>query len=153
MSFMPDTAPDNRMSSTIRTGLFWLLMILLAVVLWKMASKRPNAANVRTLTYSDFMQQVDKNNVSAAKYFLAQNTAEIQGELRDQAEQFRVTVPKEAIPSLTDQLRKQGARIEVSQSTSGDWTSFIINFAPLIMLVAAWIFMMKRSQMKRGEKS
>jgi cell division protease FtsH len=153
MNSTPQTSQDGRLSPILRTVLFWLLMILLAVVLWKMTSSGPRAKNVRTLAYSEFLQQVDRNNVSAVKYFLAQNTAEIQGQLREPAEQFSVTVPKEAIPNLTDQLRKQGARIEVSQSNSGDWTNFFVNFAPLILLVAFWIFMMKQFRRKREEKS
>jgi ATP-dependent Zn protease len=151
MTFMPEPLQVGRLP-ILRTVLFWLLMILLAVVLWKMTSTGTRTKDVQTFTYSEFMQQVDRNNVSAVKYLLSQTTAEIQGQLREPAEKFNVTVPKEAIPTLTDQLRKQGASIEVSQSNSGDWTTFILNFAPLILLVAFWIFMMKRTRLKPVEK-
>jgi cell division protease FtsH len=151
MSFMPGQQDGGRLPA-VRTFLFWLLMILLAVVLWKMASNgRPNK-NVRTISYSDFLAQMEKNNVKSARYFLSQTTAEIDGELREPPEQFGVTVPKEAIPNLTDQLRKQGVRIDVAASASGDWVNFFVNFAPLILLVAFWIFMMKRYRLKREEK-
>jgi cell division protease FtsH len=153
MTFMPQPTRDGSPQPIFRIVLFWLLMIVLAVVLWEMSSANPHGKNVRTLTYSDFLEQVDRNNVSAAKYFLAQNTAETQGQLREPAEQFSVTVPKEAVPNLTDQLRKQGSRIEVSQSNSSGWTSILVNFAPLALLVAFWIFMMKQPQLKREGKS
>jgi len=153
MSIMPTPASDGGMPRFARTFIFWVFMLLIAVVFWKLASNGPHDKHVRTLSYSDFLEQVDKSNVRAVKYYLSQNTAEIVGELRQPPEQFSVTVPKESISTLTDQLRKQGARVEVSQSSSSDWTTFMVNFAPLILLVAFWIFMMKQYRSKRDEKT
>ena len=146
MTFAPNGPATRTMPSTTRTILFWSMMIVLAVVLWQMASKSPHQTSGQTMSYSDFMDQVDKNNVATARLYVSPSTAEIQGELRQPAQSYKVTSPKEVIPELTERLRKQGARVDVSGISPGNWQSLLINVSPLIVLIGIWIFMLKRVQ-------
>ncbi|MGA8871559.1 MAG: ATP-dependent metallopeptidase FtsH/Yme1/Tma family protein [Candidatus Acidiferrales bacterium] len=146
MTFVPNQQPRMGMSPVVRTILFWLLMIVLAVVLWQMASKDKASAppgSSSTISYSDFMAQVDKNNVRSVKIVESPSTAEVEGELREPPQNFRVTVPKEAIPNLTERLQKQGTSIDVSTGTTA------INLLPIIIIVALWIFSMSRRSGRR----
>ncbi|MFY9729750.1 MAG: ATP-dependent metallopeptidase FtsH/Yme1/Tma family protein [Candidatus Acidiferrales bacterium] len=143
---------DNRPQKAVRTLLFWVLMILLAFVIFKMTSQSDGGPTSRPLNYSDFMEQVDKNNVAEGKFFMSQNTADFDGQLRSPAERIRATVPKDDFSALTARLRQQGARIEIAESRRSDWKASVANFAPLILLVAFWIFMMKRTTIKGQAK-
>jgi ATP-dependent Zn protease len=130
------------MSATTRTILFWLLMVALAVVLWKMADKGPGQGEPSTpMSYSDFMAQVDKSNVSSVRLLESPATAEVEGQLRDSRERFRTTIPKEAIPALTDELRKQGVPIDASEEKKPGNRDLIVNLAPFFVIVALWIVM------------
>jgi 2-C-methyl-D-erythritol 4-phosphate cytidylyltransferase len=147
VTFVPNQQPRMGMSITARTILFWLLMVALAVVLWQMASKDRSGApagSSSTISYSDFMDQVDKSNVRSVKILESSSTAEVEGQLREPPQNFRVTVPKEVIPTLTDRLRKQGASIDVSTAKGADSRSTIINLLLIIVVVALWIFSMSR---------
>jgi cell division protease FtsH len=149
MTFAPNSPQRLGMPSTTRTILFWVLMIALAAVLWKMSSKsRPpgNAASASSMSYSDFMAQVDKNNIASAKLLESPSTAEIRGQLREPPQSFRVTVPKEMIPSLTERLRKQGVPIEVSTANEAGRSNLILNVVPFIVLLAIWLSMMARGR-------
>jgi len=134
-------------SSTVRTVIFWLMMIALAFVLWKMANDSgPAKPAPSAMSYSDFMANVDRDNIKSAKLLESPATAEIQGQLRDPAHDFTVTIPKEVIPDLTEKLRKQGAVLEVAAVTPTKpvrWPDMLVNLSPVLLIVGVWIYMMR----------
>lgn len=143
----PEESPWT--TGTVRAVWFFVVMILLGIVLWKMAS--PPGPKGRELSYSEFLSQVARNNVGELTIYLGEHTAEVRGTLREPQEKFRATIPKEAIPDLTKQLLAKGVTTNVREAPSGLWTTLLVNALPLILLVAFWIFMMQ--QMRRGRGS
>jgi cell division protease FtsH len=133
-------------NSTVRTILFWLLMIVLAVVLWKMASTGGQSAHEDEPQYSQFLQKVSGGNVKDVQIYISQNSSELQGDYRDGTKFHDVTLANAAIPDLVKQLDAQHVEYNYKEVNSSNWISFMINFAPLILLVAFWIFMMKQMQ-------
>ncbi len=127
-----------------RTVVFWLTMIILATILWRMASVGENRPGAEKLNYTQFMEQVDGQNVGTANFLVSDKTAEVSGSLRGSHKAYTTTAPNEVIPDLTDRLRKQGVPIEVRGGSSNDPLSVAVNFAPIILLVLFWIFMMRK---------
>ncbi len=106
MTFVPQQGRSGN-TSVRRTALFWVLMIALATVLWQMDSKEgPGHGPARAISYSDFMSRVDQNNVAGVRLVLSPSTAELRGTLRKPAQNFKVTIPKEVIPDLTERLTR-----------------------------------------------
>ena len=135
------------MSSAGRAILFWLIMVLLAVVLWKMASAGTQSSHELTPSYTDFTNQLQQGNIKDVTIDLSQNTAEIQGDLIKPAQHFRgVVVPNAVLSNITQQLQDKGATINIKEVHSGDWLNLAMNALPLILLVALWIFMMRQMQ-------
>lgn len=152
MTFAPNPPRQGAMSPVVRTLLFGVLMIALAAVLWQMSSKSNGKETPgASMSYSDFMNQVDKDNIASARLIESRDTAEIRGQLREPPQSFQVAIPKEVIPSLTDRLRKQGVPIEVSEARQTGWRDVFINIAPILVILAAWISMMIRK--RRGSAS
>jgi cell division protease FtsH len=133
-------------NSTVRTILFWLLMILLAVVLWKMASNGGKTAQEEELGYAAFLDKVQHGNVKDVTIYLSPNSAEIQGEYRDNGKFRGVTVANTAIPDITKTLQDKNVLYNYKEVKNGDWLTLLVNFAPLALLIAFWIFMMKQMQ-------
>ena len=134
-------------SSTVKTILFWMFIILLGVVLWKMVSNTSQQAKEQEATYSELMTQVEKGNVNDVTLYLSPNSYDVSYELRDpKNSKYRVTIFKEAAPDLSKELRDKGVRITVKEVSRGDWVSFLLNAAPLFLLVGFWIFMMRQMQ-------
>jgi len=153
MTLVPDSAAGRPWlgSRTKRALLFWLLMVLLAVVLWKMSSTPRQEG--RELSYSDFLGQVDKQNVRDVTFYFGENTAIVTGTLSSTGERVRSEIPKEAIPNLTTELRKQGVSVGVREgSTRGEWKGLLLNMLPLVILVIFWIFMMRRMGQRWGRQ-
>ena len=145
MTFVPGQQRPyaSGLSPQVRTVLFWVLMVALAVVLWQMASRK-SARSAPQMSYSDFMTQVDKGNVSEAHLYESPSTAQIQGHLREPASEFRTTIPKETIPGVVDRLRKQGAAVEVSEGRGYDWKDQAFDWGVVVVLIGLWLFSMSR---------
>jgi len=50
-------------SSTARTILFWISIVFLGIMLWKLVSTNGTSTSQDELSYSDFMAKVDADNV------------------------------------------------------------------------------------------
>jgi cell division protease FtsH len=133
-------------NSTVRTVLFWLLMILLAVVLWKMASTGGPSAHEDEPSYTNFLAKVQSGNVKDVTIYLSPNSAELQGEYRDGSKFRGVTLANTAIPDVTKAFQDQHVLYNYKEVKDANWVSLLFNFGPLILLVFFWIFMMKQMQ-------
>ena len=150
MTFAPGPPQRPGLSPVVRTVLFWVMMIALAFVLWQTASVPNGPKSASAISYSDFMNQVDKNNVGSAKLIVSQSTAEIRGQLREPVRDFSVTIPKEVIPDLTERLRKQGVVVEVTENKRGGPQNVFVGLVPFLVIVVFWIFRMRT--MRTGQR-
>jgi cell division protease FtsH len=133
-------------NSTVRTILFWLFMILLAVVLWKMASTGGQSAHEDEPSFTKFLAQIQSGNIKEVTINLSQNSAEIEGEYREGGKFHNVTVANSSIPEITKSLEDKGVLINVKEVSRADWIIVLVNAAPILLLVAIWIFMMRQMQ-------
>jgi cell division protease FtsH len=133
-------------SSTIKTIMFWLFIILLGVLLWTLVSKSGQSAREEEPSYSEFMAQVDRGNVKEVTLYLSPTSYEVEGEWREPSKKFRTTIFKESAPDLAKTLRDKQVLISVKEVNRADWVSFLLNAAPLLLLVGFWIFMMRQMQ-------
>jgi cell division protease FtsH len=133
-------------SSTLKTIMFWLFIVMLAVLLWTLVSKSGQSAREEEPSYSEFMAQVDRGNVKEVTLYLSPTSYEIEGEWREPSKKFRTTIFKESAPDLAKTLRDKQVLINVKEVNRADWVTFLLNAAPLFLLVAFWIFMMRQMQ-------
>jgi len=126
--------------------MFWLFIIMLAVLLWMLVSKSGQSAREEEPSYSEFMAQVDRGNVKEVTLYLSPTSYEIEGEWREPSKKFRTTIFKESAPDLAKTLRDKAVLINVKEVNRADWVTFLLNAAPLFLLVAFWIFMMRQMQ-------
>src|SRR6202142_3034144 len=121
-------------------------MILLAVVLWKMASTGGPSAHEDEPSYTNFLAKVQSGNVKDVTIYLSPNSAELQGEYRDSTKFRGVTIANTAIPDVTKAFQDQHVLYNYKEVKDANWVSLLFNFGPLILLVFFWIFMMKQMQ-------
>jgi cell division protease FtsH len=133
-------------SSTIKTVMFWLFIVMLGILLWTLVSKSGQSAREEEPSYSEFTAQVDRGNVKEVTLYLSPNSYEVEGEWREPSKKFRTTIFKESAPDLAKTLRDKNVLINVKEVNRADWVSFLLNAAPLFLLVAFWIFMMRQMQ-------
>ncbi|HKF51965.1 MAG TPA: ATP-dependent zinc metalloprotease FtsH [Candidatus Acidoferrales bacterium] len=134
------------MNSTVKTILFWMAMILLAVLLWKMASQGGQTARESTPSYTDFQAQVEKGNVSDATILLSSVSAEVDGEFREPKTKFRVTVPNGTLNDLTKELASKNVDVNIKTVSDNTWINVLIDVSPFVLLLVIFLFMMRQMQ-------
>src|ERR1700689_5099824 len=121
-------------------------MILLAVVLWRMASTGGQSAHDDEPSYTNFLAKVQNNGVKDVQMYLSPNSAELQGEYREGGKFRGVTIANTAIPDVTKVLQDHNVIYNYKEVKNADWLTFLVNFGPLLLLVLFWVFMMKQMQ-------
>ncbi len=122
--------------------MFWIFSGIIVVLLYGMLAD-VSKGRVKGIDFSDFMNRVEKKEVISA--FIKSN--EISGKL-DSSDGGGVvdyeTVMPVQYPEFVSTLRKNGVKIKVEKLNKGEWISYIISFAPFLILIAFWMMMMKQ---------
>jgi cell division protease FtsH len=140
-------------NSTAKTILFWISIVFLGVMLWKLVSANGQAAREDTPSYSEFVGKVDEGDVKEVTMYLSPNSYEMQGEyVRPANRKFRVTIPKENAPEITKNLRDKAVQLSVKEVRSGDWVLILLNALPLLLL-AGFVFFLMRQMQAGGNKA
>ena len=140
-------------SSTAKTILFWISIVFLGVMLWRLVSANGQAAREDTPSYSEFAAKVDKGDVKEVTLYLSQNSYELQGEYIQPANhKFRVLIPKEKAPQIMDTLRDKSVQLSVKEVRSSDWVLILLNALPLLLL-AGFVFFLMRQMQAGGNKA
>lgn len=134
-------------SSTAKTIIFWMSIVLLGVMLWKLVSANGGQPREDKPSYSEFMAKVDAGDVKELTMYLSPNSYDLQGEyIRPPLRKFDVMIPKEDAPVVTKALRDKAVQISVKEVRSGDWVLLLLNGLPLLLLVGFCLFLMRQMQ-------
>jgi cell division protease FtsH len=126
-------------NSNIKTAIFWVVLILVAVFLWQVVT-RGQKRTEKAINFSEFMQDVEKGKVHDVT--IAGN--DVHGNYNNEPISFRTSVPN--YPEVYKILLDKGVITEYKQADSGSWISLLVNASPFILLLAFWIFMMRQMQ-------
>ncbi len=130
------------MNSTVKTIVFWLVIVLSGVLLWQVVKQGGGGVKERDINYSEFRSQVDQGNIGSVTI----TGTEVHGTYRDnKTAGFRTTIPA-TDADLYKTLRDKGVNITIRDVQSGSWPTWLLNFAPLILLAALWFFMIRQMQ-------
>jgi cell division protease FtsH len=128
-------------NSTVKTVVFWLVIVLSAFLLWQVVKAGGAGQKEQEFNFSKFMSEVDQGNVKEVTI----NLQEVHGKLQNDGSSFHTTVPVN-YPDMIKMLRDKGVTIIVRDASSGSWPSWLLNLAPLILLAALWFFMIRQMQ-------
>lgn len=129
------------MNSTVRLVVFWLVITTSAFLLWQVVRNGSTSPKQPEIGYSEFLAGVESGKVE--EITLAGN--HLNGKYAD-GTFFHVTVPSSQEGMLRT-LRQNKVSIFVRDEPTGDVTSKLSNFLPILILAAFWFYMIW--QMKR----
>jgi cell division protease FtsH len=128
-------------NSTVKTVVFWLVIVLSAFLLWQVVKAGGAGQKEREVNFSQFMTDVDQGNVKEVTI----SGMEVRGKYTNDSSGFHLTAPAN-YPQMIDTLRSKGVVINFRDISNGSWPSWLLNFAPLILLAALWFFMIRQMQ-------
>ena len=129
------------MNSTVKTAIFWVVMLCTAILLWRVV-QTGSGEREEEISYSDFRKEVQAKNVEDVK-ITNRNLAS--GKLKADGKRIKTTLPSD-YPGIIEEIEESGANIVVEQSSTPAWLQFLINASPFILLFGFWIFMMRQMQ-------
>jgi cell division protease FtsH len=128
-------------NSTVKTVIFWLVIVISAFLLWQVVRSGSSAQKEKPINFSQFLSDVDQGNVSEVTI----NAQEVRGKFKDQSG-FTSTAPAN-YPDMIKSLRDKGVNINIRDVTNGSWPLQLLGtWAPLILLAALWFFMIRQMQ-------
>jgi len=126
-------------NSTVKTVVFWLVIVLAGVLLWQVVKGANSGAKEREINYSEFMSLVDQSNVSEVTIL----GSDVHGKLKDKTS-FHVVVPPN-YSEMYKPMRDHGVNITVKDANGGSYT-WLINLLPFVLLGALWFIMIRQMQ-------
>src|SRR5215213_2434708 len=133
------------LSSTARQIVFWLLIIAGALLLYKLVN--PRGSSYQTVDLTKLDQMIQSGNL---KQLTVKQTETVAIDVNNQ--EYRVALSNE--PGKNDLLKSareivggkpRVAKVEEESSSSYIWP-MLITWAPLLFIIAIWIFMLRQMQ-------
>jgi cell division protease FtsH len=132
--------------NNLRNLVLWIVIALLLVFLFNLFQGSAQRANIKTLTYTQFMQDVGQGEIK-------QITVQGDQVAGDMAGGPFVTTILPNDPAFASALREHNVNVTVKQPDDGMPTlvSVLINWFPMILLIAAWFWIMRQMQAGGGK--
>jgi len=121
-------------------------MVLLALLLWKMASSGGQSAREREQTLTEFLAQVERGNVQEVTIHLSPISAELKGEYREPAGKFTLKVWKEGLNDISRALQAKNVPVHIKEVSRAEWWNILVNLTPLLLIAGLWIVMIRQMQ-------
>jgi len=128
-------------NSTVKTVVFWLVIVLSGILLWQVVKAGGSGTKEREINFSEFVSQVNQGNVAEVTVV----NQDVRGHYRADKVSFHTVVP----PNYSDMyktLQDKNVNITVKDAQGGSWPTWLLNLAPLILLGALWFIMIRQMQ-------
>ncbi len=136
---------NNRLSPFYKNIALWLLITLVMIFLFNYFNTSEHARARATITYSQFLELVKGGKVSRVTL----QGDEITGEQVD-GKAFKSYSPVD--PDLVKTLQSKKVEITAKPKDDSPWyTTLLISWLPMLVLVGIWIFFMRQMQSGGGK--
>jgi cell division protease FtsH len=132
------------LNSTLKTLLFWVLLIVLGMLIWTYSSTWAGGGETK-IAFTDFLQRVNEKKVASVKITGNDIVGETVGGSGDAAT-FRTYVPAGHYTGLANELRANGVIIEADREAVSPWATLLYSWAPILLMIGFWIFIMRQMQ-------
>jgi cell division protease FtsH len=131
-------------NSTLKSLLFWMSLVVVLILIWQFAESLNGGG--KELTYTEFLASANNSEVAEVTF----TGVQIHGQYKQQpagvpSKNFYLTMPP-GVDGLPDHLNDKGVTIKTRPETSGAWTSILVAWAPIILMVGFWVFIMRQMQ-------
>ena len=141
---------DSR--NTTRNVIFWVLMATFALLIWQLVRSNTGSP-IRQLTFSQFQDELDKDNLREVTLFEGQTWGmfDVSGTLRKNNEAFATTIPDQ-YPDLYRLLREKKAEVAFHAEARQAWLGWAANLLPTLPLLALWVYFIQQFKKIRWQK-
>jgi len=128
-------------NSTVKTIVFWVFILACCILLWQVFQRSSNTGKEQEISFSQFLNDAQQGQIHDVTVV----GGEVHGHFRSANAAFHVEVPTN-YPQLYDILNKNHVAVTVKDNSGSPWWSILIQFSPVLVLVALWFFMIRQMQ-------
>ncbi|WP_119717670.1 ATP-dependent zinc metalloprotease FtsH [Cognatilysobacter tabacisoli] len=133
------------MNDLAKNLLLWVIVAVVLMVVFQAFG--PRTPGSEALAYDQFVQQVQQDRIKSVR--IAEDRTTITGERKDGG-QFTTYNPGDK--DLVNDLIRHKVAIDQAPPPSGpSFWSIVINFLPIVLIVAFWLFVMRQMQQGGGK--
>ena len=129
------------MNSTVKTVLFWAVIMVSAFLLWQVVRTGGNSQKDKEVNLSQFWSDVNQGIVREVTI----SGQEVRGKYKSDNSGFHLSIPV-AYPDIYKVLLDKGVSVNIRDISNGTWPTWLLNLAPLVLLAALWFFMIRQMQ-------
>jgi cell division protease FtsH len=126
------------LNSTVKSLLFWVALVVIALVIYNVSTKLQNADN--QIDFTEFMVQAKNQGIQQVLI----TGQEITGTNKENVN-FRTTVPTQ-YEGLANELYNLGVSIKAKPEAASPWATILYSWAPLLLMLGFYIFFMRQMQ-------
>ncbi len=136
---------NNRLSPFYKNIALWLLISLVMIFLFNYFNTAEQARTKAALSYTQFLELVKADKVKSVTL----QGDEITGEQKD-GRHFKSYAPQD--PDLVKNLQRKEVEITAKPKDDSPWyTTLLVSWLPMLVLVGIWIFFMRQMQSGGGK--
>jgi|UniRef100_A0A7C5ALQ8 cell division protease FtsH len=136
---------NNRLSPFYKNIALWLLISLVMIFLFNYFNTTEHAKGKSTLSYTQFLELVKAGKVKSVILQGDEITAE-----QKEGRSFKSYAPSD--PHLIALLQEKGVEITAKPKEDNPWyTTLLVSWLPMLVLVGIWIFFMRQMQSGGGK--
>jgi cell division protease FtsH len=126
------------LSSTLKNLLFWVVLIVVGILIWNFSNNFQQRDT--PIPFSQFVETLEKGDIDTATI----EGNNVHGTTR-QGTKYRTYAPPQ-FERLGNRLIEQKVKVEAKEPTASPWAAIIYAWAPLIIMIGFWIFIMRQMQ-------
>ncbi len=131
------------MNPTLRTLIVWIAIFVVVILLWN--TFQAGRVSQISLTFTEFLEQVDKGRVSEVTIRGQELTGAFsEGGQYGDGDRFYTYLPE--YPDLITELRDAGVVIKAEEPKENPLLQFLFGWAPFLLIIGLWIFFMRQMQ-------
>jgi len=134
--------------NNLRNIVIWLIIGLLVLALVNLLSDRAPQVSAVEIPISQVVEDARSGKIESVVF----QGNKVTGKYRDSGKQFTSVAPKETSSITTELVNSKQVTVKIDEN-DGEETSLLsvlVNWFPMLLLVAVWIFLMRQMQSGSG---
>ncbi|HYN09329.1 MAG TPA: ATP-dependent zinc metalloprotease FtsH [Vicinamibacterales bacterium] len=128
------------MNSTLKSLLFWMVLVVIAALIWQFTSLRSSDEEI---TFSVFLERLNADQLEKVTFVGNEITGKFKGET---AKGFYTYMPPAYGDKVVEMLGTKTVQVDARRETTTGWTLILLQYAPLVLMIGVFLFFMRQMQ-------
>ena len=134
------------MNSTLKSLLFWMVLVVILALIWSFSTTLQSSAS--DIKFSEFLEHVNNKHDVAEVTFVGNDITGTytQTDAGTGSQKTFHTFMPPSYENLANDLMTKGVTVTAKRETAGTWTTILLSWAPIILMIGFWVFIMRQMQ-------